>query len=34
VLKLTGFDQLLSIYPSLPAAVTAGPAPDTDAASG
>jgi anti-sigma B factor antagonist len=33
VLKLTGFDQLLSIYPSLRAAVSAGPAPDTDAAS-
>jgi hypothetical protein len=26
VLKLTGFDQLLSIYPSLRAAVPAGPA--------
>lgn len=34
VLKLTGFDQLLSIYPSLGAAMSAGPAPDTDAASG
>jgi anti-sigma B factor antagonist len=34
VLKLTGFDQLLSIYPSLRAAVTAGPVPDGHAASG
>jgi hypothetical protein len=34
VLTLTGSDQPLSSYPSLPAAVTAGPAPDTDAASG
>jgi anti-sigma B factor antagonist len=32
VLKLTGLDQLLSIYPSLDAAVSAGPAPDGDAA--
>jgi hypothetical protein len=34
VLTLTGFDQLLSIYPSLRAAVSAAPALDTDAASG
>jgi anti-sigma B factor antagonist len=34
VLKLTGFDQLLSIYPSLGAAVSAEPALDADAASG
>jgi hypothetical protein len=34
VLTLTGLDQLLPIYPSLDAAVSAGPAPDEDAASG
>lgn len=31
VLTLTGLDQLLSIYPSLDAAVSAGPALDADA---
>jgi anti-sigma B factor antagonist len=34
VLTLTGLDQLLSIYPSLDAAVSVGPAPDGDAATG
>jgi anti-sigma B factor antagonist len=34
VLTLTGLDQLLSIYPSLDAAVSAGPALAGDAASG
>jgi anti-sigma B factor antagonist len=34
VLTLTGLDQLLSIYPSLGAAVSAGPALAGDAASG
>jgi anti-sigma B factor antagonist len=34
VLDLTGIDQLLSIYPSLDAALSAGPVPDGDAASG
>jgi anti-sigma B factor antagonist len=33
VLTLTGLDQLLSTYPSLEAAVSAGPALDADAAS-
>jgi anti-sigma B factor antagonist len=33
VLTLTGLDQLLSIYPSLGAAVSAGPTLDRDAAS-
>jgi anti-sigma B factor antagonist len=31
VLTLTGLDQLLSIYPSLDTAVSAGPMPDQDA---
>jgi anti-sigma B factor antagonist len=34
VMTLTGFDQLLSIYPSLEAAVSARPALARDAASG
>jgi anti-sigma B factor antagonist len=34
VLTLTGLDQLLSIYPSLDAAASAGPAPDGDTAPG
>jgi anti-sigma B factor antagonist len=34
VLDLTGIDQLLSIYPSLDAAVSAGPVLDGDPASG
>jgi anti-sigma B factor antagonist len=34
VLTLTGLDQLLSVYPSLAAAVSAGSALDGDAASG
>jgi anti-sigma B factor antagonist len=34
VLTLTGLDQLLSVYPSLDAAVSAGRALDRDAASG
>ena len=33
VLTVSGIDQLLSIYPSLDAAVSAGPVPDGDAAS-
>ena len=33
VLTVSGIDQLLSIYPSLDAAVSAGPVPDRDAAS-
>jgi anti-sigma B factor antagonist len=34
VLTLTGLDRLLSIYPSLDAALSAGLAPDMDMASG
>jgi anti-sigma B factor antagonist len=34
VLTVTGLDQVLPIYPSLDAAVPAGPAPDRDTASG
>jgi hypothetical protein len=34
VLDLTGIDQLLSIYPSLDAALSVGPLLDGDAASG
>jgi anti-sigma B factor antagonist len=34
VLTLTGLDQLLSIYPSLGAAMSADPVPGRDAASG
>jgi anti-anti-sigma factor len=34
VLTLIGLDQLLSIYPSLDAAISAGPTPEGDAASG
>ena len=34
ILTLTGLDQLLSIYPSLDTAASAGPMPDGDAASG
>jgi anti-sigma B factor antagonist len=34
VLTISGMDQLLSIYPGLDEALSAGPAPDKDAASG
>jgi anti-sigma B factor antagonist len=34
MLTLIGLDQLLSIYPSLDAAMSAGPVPDREAASG
>ena len=34
VLTVTGIDQLLSIYPSLDAAISAGPVPDGDATPG
>ncbi len=34
ILTVTGLDQLLSVYPSLDAALSAGPAPDRDAAAG
>jgi anti-sigma B factor antagonist len=34
VLTVTGLGRLLSIYPSLDAALSAGPVPDGDAASG
>jgi hypothetical protein len=34
VVKVIGIDQLLSIYPSLDPAVSAGPVLDGDAASG
>lgn len=34
IVTLTGIDQLLSIYPNLDAAMSAGPVPDRGAASG